>query len=232
MECPYDPGYKGKDQFLPLMGPVKDVYTEEELHHIRMLFAEKCTMVDRWIGYLLDNVKRLGLEDDTLIIFVADHGEPMGDGEHGHGIMRKSRPWPYEELVHIPFIMRGPGLPAGKRVDGFIQSCEVAPTVADWHFAIAGYYGFSWSIITEDWSYIHWLTEAHKTTKEYLDTFARDIKRAISGIGADGIMSEEHRQHRKAATLDGEDQWTCTPGAVAELPERDELCPRPGRRWR
>jgi hypothetical protein len=166
--------------------------------------------------------------------------------------MRKSRPWPYEELVHIPFIMRGPGLPAGKRVDGFIQSCEVAPTVTDWlgigvpahmqgvsllplargevdtirDFSIAGYYGFSWSIITEDWSYIHWLTEAHKTTQEYLDTFARDIKKAISGIGADGIMSEEHRQHREAATLDGEDQWTCTPGAVAELPERDELYDR------
>jgi len=252
MECPYDPGYKGKDQFLPLMGPVKDVYTEEELHHIRMLFAEKCTMVDRWIGYLLDNVKRLGLEEDTLIMFVADHGEPMGHGEHGHGIMRKSRPWPYEELVHIPIIMKGPGLPAGARVGAFVESPDVAPTVTDWlglgvsgnmqgasllplargevdkvrDFAIAGYYGFSWSIITEDWSYIHWLTEAHKTTQEYLDTFAKDIMKSISAIGRDDLMSEEHRRHREAATLDGEDQWTCTPGAVAQLPERDELYDR------
>jgi hypothetical protein len=217
-----------------------------------MLFAEKCTMVDRWIGYLLDNVKRLGLEEDTLIMFVADHGEPMGHGEHGHGIMRKSRPWPYEELVHIPFIMKGPGLPAGARVGAFVESPDVAPTVTDWlglgvprnmqgvsllplakgevekvrDFAIAGYYGFSWSIITEDWSYIHWLTEAHKTTQEYLDTFAKDIMKSISAIGRDDLMSEEHKRHREAATLDGEDQWTCTPGAVAQLPERDELYDR------
>ena len=44
------------------MGPVDGIYTEEELHHIRMLYAEKVTMVDTWVGYLLDNIKQLGLE--------------------------------------------------------------------------------------------------------------------------------------------------------------------------
>ena len=118
--------------FLPLMGEVAGIYTEPELHHIRMLYAEKVTMVDKWLGYLLDKVRALGLEENTLFMLVSDHGEPLGNGEHGHGIMRKCRPWPYEELVHAPMIMRGPGLPAGKRVKGFTQSCDVAPTVTDW----------------------------------------------------------------------------------------------------
>jgi arylsulfatase A-like enzyme len=221
-----------------------------------MLYAEKCTMVDRWIGYFLDNVKRLGLEEDTLIIFVADHGEPMGNGEHGHGIMRKSRPWPYEELVHIPIIMKGPGLPAGKRVTAFVDSPDVAPTVTDWlglgvpshmqgvsllplargevdkvrDFSIAGYHRFSWSIITEDWSYIHWLREEDKTTWEWVQKmFLADMQKGmgeVMGPAEGASMGEANQLLKDAATLDGEDQWTCTPGSVAELPERDELYDR------
>jgi alkylation response protein AidB-like acyl-CoA dehydrogenase len=65
-----------------------------------MLYAEKVTVTDRWLGYLMDKVRDLGMEENTLFLLVSDHGEPMGDGEHGHGIMRKCRPWPYEELAH------------------------------------------------------------------------------------------------------------------------------------
>lgn len=250
MRCPYDPDYKGKDMFLPLMGTVEGVYTEEELHHIRMLYAEKCTMVDKWIGYFLDNVRKLGLEKDTLIIFVSDHGEPLGNGEHGHGIVRKSRPWPYEELVHIPFIMKGPGLPSGKRVSSFVQSCDVAPTVTDFlgigvndsmqgksllplargevekvrDFAIAGYHRFSWSIITEDWSYIHWLRDDPTTTSEYhVEGFVKPMKEVYN---RGDLESDVYKEYSTAASLDGEEQWTCTPGSEAKVPERDELYDR------
>ncbi|MBM3132452.1 MAG: sulfatase, partial [Chloroflexi bacterium] len=208
------------------------------------------------------------LEDETLIIFVADHGEPMGKGEHGHGIMRKCRPWPYEELAHIPFIIKGPGLPAGKRIASFVHSCDVAPTVTDWlglgvhremqgksllplaggevdkvwDFAIAGYHRYSWSIITEDWSFIHWLKEDEPTFAESIhQIYGVESAKAASYLvseefldaspGAEGArkaaaLSEEERMHKEAATLDGEDQWTCTPGAVAQVPERDELYDR------
>ena len=181
LKCPYDPDYEGKDMFLPIQGHVDGLYTDRELEHIRALYAEKVTMVDKWFGHLMNNIRTLGMEDDTLVILVSDHGSPMGKGEHGHGIMRKCRPWPYEELAHIPMIMRGPGLPRNRRVRGFVQSCDVAPTVVDWlgigvhpsmqghsllplakgdvekvrEFAIAGYFRYSWSIITEDLSLIH-----------------------------------------------------------------------------
>lgn len=258
LKCPYDPDYKGKDMFLPLMGEVAGIYTEPELHHIRMLYAEKVTMVDKWLGYLMDNVRALGLEDNTLFLMVSDHGEPLGNGEHGHGIMRKCRPWPYEELVHAPMIMKGPGLPAGKRVKAFTQSCDVAPTVCDWlgmgvhpemqgksllplargevekirDFAIAGYFRYSASIITEDWSFIHWLRADEKTVSESRFAIYRQgwvgkaghLQRVLGQSVSE--LQERLKRYQEAATLDGEDQWTCTPGSIAEVPERDMLFDR------
>ena len=263
-KCMYDPDYKGKDMFLPIQGHVEGLYTEEELHHIRMLYAEKVTMCDKWFGWMMDKVNGLGLEDNTLVMVVSDHGSPMGNGEHGHGIMRKCRPWPYEELAHIPFMMRGPGLPTGKRIKSFVQSCDVAPTVVDWlgigvhpsmqgqsllplakgkvekvrDFAIAGYFRYSWSIITEDWSYIHWLKEEEKTVGDSrFGIYGRDLAESTAHLIETGkintvkdrdtaFYSRAYEEHKKAATLDGEDQWTCTPASSREVPARDELYDR------
>lgn len=55
----------------------------------------------------------------------------MGTGEHGHGIMRKCRPWPYEELVHVPLIMHIPGIEGGKRIRSFVQNVDVTATAMD-----------------------------------------------------------------------------------------------------
>jgi len=255
LKCPYDPDYKGKDMFLPLVGEVAGVYTEPELHHIRMLYAEKVTMCDKWLGYLLDMVRELGLEENTLFLMVSDHGEPMGNGEHGHGLMRKGRPWPYEELAHAPMIMRGPGLPACKRVKGFTQSCDVAPTVTDWlgigvhpemqgqsllplargelevarDCAIAGYFRYSASIITKDWSFIHWLrAEEQSIGDSRFGIYRRDMVRTSGHVERiwGQPVNELQKRLQEAATLDGEDQWTCTPGSVASVPERDMLFDR------
>lgn len=263
-KCMYDPDYKGKDMFLPIQGHVEGLYTEEELHHIRMLYAEKITMCDKWFGWMMDKVNGLGLEDNTLVMVVSDHGSPMGNGEHGHGIMRKCRPWPYEELAHIPFMMRGPGLPTANRIKSFVQSCDVAPTVVDWFglgvhpsmqgqsllplakgevekvrdFAIAGYFRYSWSIITEDWSYIHWLKEEEKTVGDSrFGIYGRDLAESTAHLIEIGkthtvedrdtaFYNRAYEEHKKAATLDGEDQWTCTPASSREVPARDELYDR------
>lgn len=256
-KCPYDSEYEGKDMFLPIMGPA-NVYTEEELHHIRMLYAEKVTMCDKWLGYFMDNFRRLGLDDNTMILLVSDHGEPMGNGEHGHGIMRKCRPWPYEELVHGIFMMRGPSLPAGTRSSAFVQSCDVAPTVCswlglgvqEWHqgkdllplakgevdkvrdFAIAGYYRFSWSLITEDWSYIHWLKKYDTVNESRFAIYRSEIvaKGTADHLGGVSATNEqatnvnsEMQQQLAEATRDGHDQWTCVPGSEVILPDGDEL---------
>ncbi len=264
LKCPYDPDYEGKDMFLPIQSNVDGLYTERELHHIRMLYAEKVTMVDKWFGKLYDKVKELGLDENTMIMLVSDHGSPMGHGEHGHGIMRKCRPWPYEELAHVPFIINGPQLERGTRKTGFVQSSDVAPTVVDWlgigvhpsmqgqsllpmcrgevekvrDFAIAGYFRYSWSIITEDYSYIHWLKAEEKSVADArFGIYGQDLAESTAHLRAlakanavedrdTAFYNKAYEAQKKASTLDGEDQWTCTSAAVSEVPERDELYDR------
>ena len=263
-KCMYDPDYKGKDMFLPIQAHVEGMYTDEELHHIRMLYAEKLTNVDKWFGHLTRAIHDLGLESNTMVMLVSDHGSPMGKGEHGHGIMRKCRPWPYEELAHTPMIVRGPGLPRNQRLKGFVQSCDVAPTVCDWlglgvhpsmqghsllpmirgevekvrDFAIAGYFRYSWSIITEDWSFIHWLKDDEKTVADArFGIYGQDLaastahlrQLAKANVVEDrdtAFYNKAYEAHKKMATLDGEAQWTCTAAASTEVSERDELYDR------
>ncbi len=261
--CMYDPDYKGKHEFLPIMDLVEGLYNEDQLHHVRMLYAELVTLCDKYLGVLLDAIDRLGFNQNTLFMMVSDHGEPMGNGEHGHGLMRKVRPWPYEELVHTPLLARCPGNIPGLRVKGFVQSCDVAPTVCDWlgigvhpdmqgksllkmmtgeeekvrDFAIAGYYKYSWAIYTEDYSYIHWVKEVDNTMAMAMDFYNETTGESsahLKAIGGksladmmDGIEDKDAAtRHKESATLDGEEQWTCTPGAIAALPEKDELYDR------
>jgi arylsulfatase A-like enzyme len=256
MKCPYDPDYKGKDMFLPVQGRVAGLYTEPELNHIRMLYAEKVTMVDKWLGYLLDKVREMGQEDDTLIMLVSDHGEPMGNGEHGHGIMRKCRPWPYDELVHAPMLMKGPGVPAGKRVKGFTQSCDVGPTVTEWlgigvhpshtgksllplakgevdkvrDFAISGFYEYSWAIYTDDYSYIHWRkpTDKAQGPGEWQINRSEMMKvlATMMGPAQAAGIRKADERERAALGLGPDDRWVSTPASAAGVPANDELYDR------
>ena len=270
--CPYDPDYKGKDQFLPLQGKVDGIYTEPELHHVRMLYAELVTQCDTWFGHLMEAVRRLGFEENTLIMFVSDHGEPMGNAEHGHGVMRKVRPWPYEELSHAPMMLKGPGIPAGKRVASFVQSVDVAPTVCDWlgigvhpdmqgksllalakgevdsvrDYAVCGYNKYSWSLVTEDWSFIHWLKPDEDNATMMQNFFIKPVDeasaalKAVGGKGYCDILEEEKKErqekgldkpvlndaqarYQEEASLDGAEQWTCTPTSESTVPDVDEL---------
>lgn len=260
LKCPYDPDYKGKDYFIPILGMVDDWYTDEEAHHIRMLYAEKITLVDKWIGKILDKVRDLGLWEDTMIIFCSDHGEPLGKGEHGHGIMRKCRPWPYEELAHIPLIVRVPGVGEGERVSSFAQSVDITPTIMDYldvggdvltsslqelrapgteriqghsliplcsgekekvrDFAIAGYFGMSWSIIRDDYSFIHWVRGFEETAN--MENVGKGYDG--SGIVAGAIEKEFRAEFEDRAEKEG--MWTCTLGGKVQVPADDELYDR------
>jgi arylsulfatase A-like enzyme len=123
-----DPGYTGKDIIYPIPGKVAGYLAPEELNHIFKLYAGKVTLCDKWIGVLLDKIKEMGLYDNSLIIYTTDHGEPFGE----HGIIRKSDPLLYDELVRIPLIIRHPeGIGSGKRFDTLCETTEIFPTILD-----------------------------------------------------------------------------------------------------
>jgi len=97
------------------------------LERLEALYDGEVAYTDREIGRLLDGLSGLGLEDSTLVVITADHGEEFGDHrgfEHGHTL--------YEELLHVPLIMRLPGgLPEGRVVKSAVRLIDLAPTVLE-----------------------------------------------------------------------------------------------------
>ena len=111
-------------------------FTEEEIRHIRAQYAGEVTLVDKWVGVLFEKIKELGIWENSLIVLLSDHGEPLGE----HGIVRKVRPWPYEELARIVLVIRHPeGLGRGKKVKTFVQTTDIFPTILDF-LDISRYY--------------------------------------------------------------------------------------------
>jgi len=81
---------------------------------------------DAEIGRVLDALTDLGRAADTLVVFVADHGEAFE--EHGFSAHGRSL---YREEVHVPLILRLPdALPAGQRVATQVRTVDLFPTIA------------------------------------------------------------------------------------------------------
>lgn len=90
------------------------------------LYDDRIRDMDRILGRLLDRLQADGLLQDTVIVLTADHGEEFW--EHGgwvHGAKL------YDELLHVPLIMKGPGLPRGAVIPGQVGLIDLAPTVLD-----------------------------------------------------------------------------------------------------
>jgi arylsulfatase A-like enzyme len=131
----YDPGYRGEEVIYPRYDRWRDFLSEAELKHCRALYAGEASLVDRWAGHLLDRIEKLGLLDNTLVLFLADHGFYLG--EHGYigkaciqGTKYQSLPL-YSEVCRIPFLAHYPGCKPGASIGALVQPVHVAPTVLD-----------------------------------------------------------------------------------------------------
>jgi arylsulfatase A-like enzyme len=97
------------------------------IQQMKQVYYAMVTQVDEWVGKLLDELDRKGLTENTLVIFVSDHGEMMGD----HGLNSKMKM--YEGSAHIPLIMRFPGvIPAGKKVNIPVSHLDLFGTILDY----------------------------------------------------------------------------------------------------
>ena len=82
------------------------------------------SMMDKYIGRILDKLDQLGLSENTLVVFTTDHGHFFGQ----HGLQAKGG-FHYEDLIKLPFIVRYPGkVPAGRRSDAIQSLVDLAPT--------------------------------------------------------------------------------------------------------
>jgi arylsulfatase A-like enzyme len=96
----------------------------EDLAYLRTLYDAAIRSWDRQLGVLLDGLERLGLRDSTVVVVLADHGEEFE--EHGWLTHRVHL---YDELIRVPLVIAGPGIPRG-RVQTQVQGIDVFPTLA------------------------------------------------------------------------------------------------------
>jgi uncharacterized sulfatase len=82
------------------------------------------SLMDKYIGSMLDKLDELGIADNTIVVFTTDHGELCGQ----HGLVKKGA-FHYEDLLRLPFIVRYPGVvEAGRATDAMQSLVDLAPT--------------------------------------------------------------------------------------------------------
>ena len=125
-----DPEYRGDHLIYPQYGRW-DYMTPEELEDVRALYAGQVTLTDRWIGYVFDTIEKLGLFENTLVIWTTDHGHLFGEhdlegkpgGQYGNL---------YETTTQIPLLVSHPeGIGQGTRVKGLAQPPDTLPTILE-----------------------------------------------------------------------------------------------------
>lgn len=98
----------------------------EDIGYLEGLYREEIAYTDHHIGRLLDHLATLGLDDDTVVVLTADHGEEfMQHGWIGHTASL------HDELIHVPLVIWAPGRFAPRQVAEPVSIMDIAPTLLD-----------------------------------------------------------------------------------------------------
>ena len=99
-----------------------------EAAEVKRHLAEYYGMIshlDEQIGRILVALCETGQAEDTIVVYVADHGLSVGQ----HGLMGKQNL--YDHSIRVPMILAGPGVPAGARPEGLVYSHALFPTLCE-----------------------------------------------------------------------------------------------------
>jgi arylsulfatase A-like enzyme len=80
---------------------------------------------DRSMGLIIEELKKIGEYDNTIIIFTGDNGLAVGQ----HGLMGKQNL--YEHSLRVPLFMAGPGIPRGEHTDAWVYLQDLFPTICE-----------------------------------------------------------------------------------------------------
>jgi arylsulfatase A-like enzyme len=152
--------------------------SDRDLAHLNSLYDAEIRSSDSYLEKVLAKLEKMGVLENTLIIFTSDHGEEMY--EHNHYFFHSCSM--YEGVLRVPLIMKFPNvIPAGKIVDNQVESIDILPTVLQllkvplrdefegrsvisllfedssdvWHPAFGERAGSIYSIRTPHWKYIY-----------------------------------------------------------------------------
>jgi arylsulfatase A-like enzyme len=100
---------------------------DDKLREIIANTYGQIALIDHQVGRLMIALQEAGIAEDTLVIYISDHGDWLGD----HGLLLKG-PMHYEGLLRVPMIWAGPGVPQGKRVAEPVTTMDLGATFFDY----------------------------------------------------------------------------------------------------
>ena len=138
VHAPYVPpdGYRGlfgedgctveptAEALVPIQATAFQHLTQDDFDCLAALYDAEIRYTDDTLRSLLDRLAATGFLDRAVVIVTADHGEEFGD--HGGLLHRGSL---FDELLHVPLIVWGSGVPRGVVADNLVSTLDLAPTV-------------------------------------------------------------------------------------------------------
>ena len=97
-----------------------------DLEHLVALYDAEIRQLDDQLARLLRALDERGLSDRTLIVVTSDHGEELM--EHGSVLHGRTM---YQEVIGVPLLVRGPGIPRGTRVAQNVSLTDLLPTLLE-----------------------------------------------------------------------------------------------------
>lgn len=106
-----------------LLAPFPRTRAAIQLH--RSEYSAIVSHADEQVGRVLDELDRLGMSDDTIVVFSGDHGLALGE----HGLMGKQ--CLYDHSIRVPLIFAGPGIPSGKLNNQLVYQASIFATLSE-----------------------------------------------------------------------------------------------------
>ena len=131
---PHDPNIKPPREYWNHLAEQMGQPTAANSALYEQFYATEVRFMDQQIGRLLGGLEERGLAESTLVAVTADHGEGLSDGyaRHGWGKHRMT----YQEQLHVPLIIAGPGVSPGV-VSDMVSTVDIVPTLLE----LAGFSG-------------------------------------------------------------------------------------------
>ena len=104
-------------------GTRRGIKSEADRKRVLRAYYASVSFMDAQVGRLLDALDEQGLTDNTLIVFLSDHGYHLGE----HDFWQKLSL--HEESARIPLIAAGPNIEPGKRWEGLVESVDIFPSM-------------------------------------------------------------------------------------------------------
>jgi arylsulfatase A-like enzyme len=104
------------------------LFSPSQIEHLEHLYQKRLKSLqatDDMVETLIETLQQTGQLHNTFIVYTSDNGFKIG--EHR---LRPGKDTAYEEDIHVPLVMRGPGVPAGRRLKPIVLNIDLAPTFA------------------------------------------------------------------------------------------------------